>query len=100
MGLVTVRLYEREAVVEVIRRLLDAASAGRGGTVFVVGTAGLGKTSVLQAAVAQAQGQFDIRMGGGRGGGRGAAGLCGAAPARVRCPVPCCFGAEDREAVV
>ena len=65
MGLVTVRLYEREAVVEAIRRLLDAASAGRGGTVFVVATAGLGKTSVLQAAVAQAQGQFDIRMGGG-----------------------------------
>jgi DNA-binding CsgD family transcriptional regulator len=65
MGLVTVRLYEREAVVEAIRRLLDAASAGRGGTVFVVATAGLGKTSVLQTAVAQAQGQFDIRMGGG-----------------------------------
>ena len=57
------RIYEREAVVEAIRRLLDAASAGRGGTVFVVAAAGLGKTSVLQAAVAEARGRFDVRQG-------------------------------------
>ena len=60
-----VRMYEREAVVEAIRRLLDAAFAGRGGTVFVVAPAGLGKTSVLQAAVTEARGRFDVRMGGG-----------------------------------
>ncbi|HXZ71330.1 MAG TPA: ATP-binding protein [Streptosporangiaceae bacterium] len=60
-----VRMYEREAVVEAIRRLLDAAFAGRGGTVFVVAPAGLGKTSVLQAAATEARGRFDVRMGGG-----------------------------------
>ena len=58
-------MYERETVVDAIRRLLDAASAGRGGTVFVVAAAGLGKTSVLQAAAAEARGRFDVRVGGG-----------------------------------
>jgi DNA-binding CsgD family transcriptional regulator len=62
---VNARLYEREAAVGVIQRVLDAAFAGRGGTVFVVAPPGLGKTSVLQAAVAQAQGRFDVRMAGG-----------------------------------
>src|SRR5215813_1411863 len=62
---VTVRMYEREAAVEAIRRLLDGAFAGRGGTVFVVAPAGLGKTSVLRAAVAEAGGRFDVRLGGG-----------------------------------
>src|SRR5262245_13914334 len=60
-----VRLYEREAVGTAIRRLLDSVFAGRGGTVFVMAPAGLGKTSVLRVAVAQAQGRFDIRTGGG-----------------------------------
>lgn len=58
-------MYEREAVVAAVRRLLDAASAGRGGAVFVVAAAGLGKTSVLQAAVAAAQDRFDVRVGAG-----------------------------------
>jgi len=62
---VAIRMYEREAVVEAIRRLLDAAFAGRGGTMFVVAPAGLGKTSVLRAAVAEARGRFDVRVGGG-----------------------------------
>jgi DNA-binding CsgD family transcriptional regulator len=61
----TVRMYEREPVVEAIRRLLDAAFAGHGGTVFVIAPAGLGKTSVLRAAVAEADGRFDVRLGGG-----------------------------------
>lgn len=56
-------MYEREAVVEAIRRLLDAASAGHGGTVLVVAPAGLGKTSVLHAAVAAARDRFDVRVG-------------------------------------
>ena len=60
-----VRLYEREAAAEAARRLLDAAAAGRGGTVFVVAPAGLGKTSVLHMAVTEAQGRFEVRMGGG-----------------------------------
>jgi DNA-binding CsgD family transcriptional regulator len=65
MGAVNVRLYEREAAAEAVRLLLDAASAGRGGTVFVMAPAGLGKTSVLHMAVAEAQGRFEVRMGGG-----------------------------------
>src|SRR5262245_4036737 len=63
MGSVTARMYEREAVVAAVRRLLDAASAGHGGTVFVVAPAGLGKTSVLHAAVAEAGSRFDVRAG-------------------------------------
>jgi DNA-binding CsgD family transcriptional regulator len=62
---VNIRLYEREAVVAAVRRLLDAAFAGRGGTVFVAASAGLGKTSVLQMAVAEARGRFDVRTGAG-----------------------------------
>ena len=58
-------MYEREAAVAAVRRLLDAALDGRGGTVFVVAPAGLGKTSVLRAAVAEAGGRFDVRLGGG-----------------------------------
>src|SRR5215470_20422884 len=65
MGPVSVRVYEREAAVEEVRQPLDAAFAGRGGTLFVVAPAGLGKTSVLELAVAQAKGRFDIRTGGG-----------------------------------
>jgi DNA-binding CsgD family transcriptional regulator len=56
-------LYEREAVLQGVRRLLDAAFAGRGGTVFVVAPAGLGKTSVLDAAVREARTRFDVRIG-------------------------------------
>lgn len=58
-----VAIYEREAVLTAVRRLLDAAYAGRGGTVFVAAAAGLGKTSVLDAAVAEARTRFDIRIG-------------------------------------
>ena len=57
-----VRLYEREAALGAIQRVLAAAFAGRGGTVFVVAPAGLGKTSVLQAAVAEARDRFDVRI--------------------------------------
>jgi len=59
---VKVRLYEREAALGAIQRVLAAAFAGRGGTVFVVAPAGLGKTSVLQAAVAEARDRFDVRI--------------------------------------
>src|SRR5215469_15855252 len=62
---VTVRLYEREAVAAAIRRLLDTVFAGRGDTVFVIAPAGLGKTSVLRMAMAQAQDRFDVRTGSG-----------------------------------
>ena len=57
------RMYERDAVLAAVRRLLDAAYAGHGGMVFVVAAAGLGKTSVLDAAVQEAWTRFDVRIG-------------------------------------
>ena len=57
------RMYERDAVLAAVRRLLDAAYAGHGGMVFVVAAAGLGKTSVLDAAVQEAWTRFDVRVG-------------------------------------
>ena len=63
MELVNNRFYERETVAAAVRRLLDGALTGRGGTVFVAAPAGLGKTSVLQMAVAEAETRFDVRMG-------------------------------------
>jgi DNA-binding CsgD family transcriptional regulator len=44
-------LWEREAVLAAIAGLLDGARAGRGGALFVVGEAGLGKTTCLARAV-------------------------------------------------
>src|SRR5512144_2000452 len=56
-------MYEREAVIAAIRRLLDAAYDGRGGTLFVAAPAGLGKTSLLDAAVEAGRNGFDVRIG-------------------------------------
>ncbi|MEA2618589.1 MAG: hypothetical protein QOE72_4372 [Chloroflexota bacterium] len=58
-------MWEREAVLDAIRHLLESARAGRGGTLLVVGEAGLGKTSVLEHARRLAGG--GIRVGAGRG---------------------------------
>ena len=57
------RMYERDAALTAVRRLLDAAYTGHGGMVFVVAAAGLGKTSVLDAAVGEAWTRFDVRIG-------------------------------------
>ena len=57
------RMYERDAALAAVRRLLDAAYTGHGGMVFVVAAAGLGKTSVLDAAVQEAWTRFDVRIG-------------------------------------
>jgi AAA ATPase domain len=56
-------MYEREAALAAVRGLLDTAYTGRGGTVFVVAPAGLGKTSVLDVAVRAARTRFDVRIG-------------------------------------
>jgi DNA-binding CsgD family transcriptional regulator len=47
-------MLERDAVMAAIRDLLRDARGGRGGTLFVVGEAGLGKTTVLRYATAAA----------------------------------------------
>ncbi|HEY2553362.1 MAG TPA: AAA family ATPase [Streptosporangiaceae bacterium] len=43
-------MIERDAVMEAVRVLLDRAAGGRGGALFVIGEAGLGKTTVLAHA--------------------------------------------------
>src|SRR5262245_33855005 len=56
-------MIERDAVLAAVRTLIGEASAGRGGALFVAGEAGLGKTSVLEYAVAAAQGRFKVGIG-------------------------------------
>ena len=59
-------MLERESVLAAVSEVLTAARAGHGRALFVVGEAGLGKTTVLTAAIGQAGDQF--RVGSGRGG--------------------------------
>jgi DNA-binding CsgD family transcriptional regulator len=56
-------MYERDEVLGSIRHLLERAVRGKGGTVFVIAPAGLGKTSVLRAAMNLARSRFDVRTG-------------------------------------
>jgi tetratricopeptide (TPR) repeat protein len=51
---VTERLVGRDDVLSQLRREVDAAIAGRGGLVLLVGEAGIGKTAVLEAVVRDA----------------------------------------------
>jgi predicted ATPase len=58
-------LCEREGVSEIVAELLGSTRAGRGGVLFVEGEAGLGKSSILEAARQSAQ--SDLRVGLGQG---------------------------------
>src|SRR6516165_10364473 len=51
-------MLERDAVMAAVRGLLSDALSGRGGTLFVVGEAGLGKTTALRYATAAAGDRF------------------------------------------
>ncbi|MGH2844331.1 MAG: AAA family ATPase [Solirubrobacteraceae bacterium] len=51
----TTGMAERGDVLDAVERLLADARAGRGGALFVVGAAGLGKTTVLEHAITVAK---------------------------------------------
>jgi DNA-binding CsgD family transcriptional regulator len=57
---VSPHLWEREAALAALSTLVEGARSGRGGTVFLVGEGGLGKTTLLDWAVDGASG---MRMG-------------------------------------
>src|SRR5882724_7375550 len=56
-------MVERDAVMAAVRSLIGDALEGRGGALFVAGEAGLGKTTVLEHAVASARGRFTVGIG-------------------------------------
>lgn len=56
-------MAERGDVLGELERLLEAASRGRGGALFVVAPAGLGKTTVLEHAIALAKPHFMVGIG-------------------------------------
>jgi tetratricopeptide (TPR) repeat protein len=56
-------MAERGDVLRALERLLDDASTGRGGALFVVGPAGLGKTTVLEHAITVAKPRFAVGVG-------------------------------------
>ncbi len=56
-------IAERESPMAAVRDLLEAAVAGRGGALFLVGEAGLGKTSLLDHAVSVAGGRLEVGVG-------------------------------------
>jgi DNA-binding CsgD family transcriptional regulator len=56
-------MQEREAVTEAVAGLLERAREGTGGTFFVIGEAGLGKTTVLNNAQRRASASFAIGIG-------------------------------------
>ncbi len=56
-------IAERESPMAAVRGVLEAAVAGRGGALFLVGDAGLGKTSLLDHAVLVAGGRLEVGVG-------------------------------------
>lgn len=56
-------IWERETIAASIERLLHEARDGSGGTLFLVGEAGLGKTTMLELARSLAAGTFGVVLG-------------------------------------
>jgi DNA-binding CsgD family transcriptional regulator len=55
-------LRERDAALRAVEGCLDEARAGRGGCLFVIGEAGLGKTTVLEQALSSARDGFEVQL--------------------------------------
>jgi hypothetical protein len=62
----TTVIVERGDVLGALERLLNDACQGRGGALFVVGPAGLGKTTLIEHAISVARSRFVVGVG--RGG--------------------------------
>ena len=56
-------IWERDGTLGAIERLLSEAREGRGRSLFIVGEAGLGKTTMLERAQQFAEGHFRISIG-------------------------------------
>src|SRR4051794_27677777 len=56
-------IWERDGTLGAIERLLSEAREGRGRSLFIVGEAGLGKTTLLDRAQESARGHFRIGVG-------------------------------------
>ena len=56
-------MVERGDVLGAVERLLNVVGEGRGGALFVVGPAGLGKTTVLEHAITMARPRFAVGVG-------------------------------------
>src|SRR5260370_31146190 len=56
-------MLELDAVMAALHGLIGEALEGRGRALLVAGEAGLGKTTVLEHAVAAAQGRFKVGVG-------------------------------------
>jgi DNA-binding CsgD family transcriptional regulator len=57
------QIWERDATLQAIERLLSEAREGRGRSLFIVGEAGLGKTTMVERASAAGRDQFRISIG-------------------------------------
>jgi DNA-binding CsgD family transcriptional regulator len=57
------QIWERDATLGAIERLLSEAHEGRGRSLFIVGEAGLGKTTMVERASAAGRDQFRISIG-------------------------------------
>lgn len=56
-------LLERQAELQTLSTVVDRAATGRGSTVLIVGEAGIGKTSLVQAFLAAASGRARVLAG-------------------------------------
>src|SRR5258708_40286084 len=57
------QIWERDRTLGAIERLLSEAREGRGRSLFIVGEAGLGKTTLIERAQSGGRGEFQISIG-------------------------------------